>query len=198
MSRAITIYSDVDGVLTTPFKTYDGQRFSKQYSDRDAYAINVLKPWLVLISQDPTNRAWAEHKGIEFVHANTDSSEGKFKALCDHWYSERKGKTVEWSDPDNPPDDVYNILRPDYIYIGDSPYDWDCLKNARYGFIPLDGSTILKRQASTVDYVHILNRQGGCGCLEEFLELMMTRFWKELFPKLNPLSDLLKQALEKR
>lgn len=178
MIQPIRIYSDIDGVLTAPFKIFDGVRFSKAFSDRDAYAIELLRPWLVFISQDSTNKVWAEHKKVEFVHADCSSSEGKFNALCTHWQS-RIGATV-----------------PNYIYLGDSLFDWDCLKHARHGFVPNDGSTLLYKKIMETPSIHVLGKCGGHGCLEEFLHLMVTQLWGDLSPLFMPISGMIKTFVE--
>jgi len=192
MTPSILIYADCDGVITTPLKYFDGVRFSKAFSDHDAYAISLLKPWLVLISQDPTNAAWAAHKGVEFVHVNGTTSWDKYIALCSDWAQRvREGKvTVDGLAPFSPDDR--------YIYVGDSLYDLDCLKHARYGFIPSDGSNLLRHQVAENAAIEVLDTSGGHGCLEEVLYKMIFKLWDDLSPHFRPIHETVRKLMEYR
>lgn len=158
------IFSDCDGVLTPPLKTLEctfvrdtyehrDQRWAKDYSDRDSWVIERLRDVFVVISTDARNEHWAKHKGLTFV---CPGEPDKVEMLRAHWRERVESGDVE-GDPD----------KPVYIYLGDSPQEWECLTSSVLGFIPSDASQLLQRKAANVRKVRLLESRGGEGCVEE-------------------------------
>ena len=151
--NSMIIFSDVDGCLTSSYKTYSDintglpLRVSKAFSDKDTTAIKILcinKIPLVLISGDlKINAAWAHMHDVIFHHEPNDKWE---------FIQKRYWKYIE---------------KP-WAYIGDSLPDFNCLKNATHSFVPADCSKILIKKLSEANKPPmILYTNGGCGVLDD-------------------------------
>jgi len=174
--RDFLVYADIDGVLTPCQKLfwcrspditeYEDERWYKTFSDRDSYVMRLMKDDLVFISNDRRNEYYTNYKGHKFCfidHANGD----KFDGLKRDW-AERVSNGEVSGDPEVPR----------YFYIGDTPFDWLCLRRAIHGFVPSDCSVILyhKWKSDTAgQHITRLDTKGGEGCLEEMVYSMMRR-----------------------
>lgn len=179
-------YSDIDGVLTPPRKLFqcfprpdeapngammfherEDDRWSKEYSDRDSWAMLRLKDHLVFISHDKRNEEYVKYKGHKFVYA-PHSKGDKSLVLNRDWNDRlRTGEVVGESN------------KPVYLYIGDGLFDYQCLREAKFGFIPDDADPLLVAKLhskhmlpnppskATLDKVAVLVAGGGNGCISE-------------------------------
>lgn len=143
------LYADFDGVFTPPFKVWyidTGFKKAKIISDRDNFALDKLNP--IIISKDASvNKEWCDRRNIKFIHCPNK----KYDELATY----HRVKFNE--DPEN-----------NYIYVGDSMFDFECLKNARVAYVPNDASKLLLRELDRVGSGYIrLDANGGEGVLEE-------------------------------
>lgn len=168
-------YADVDGVLTPPRKLFqcfplderEDDRWSKEYSDRDSWAMQRLKDHLVFISHDKRNREYVEYKGHKFVYA--PHSDGDKSIVLERDWRERVQSGEVVGEPN----------KPVYLYVGDGPFDYRCLAGAQFGFIPGDADPLLVfklRNANllpnppskaVLNKVSVLSADGGGGCISE-------------------------------
>lgn len=160
-------YADVDGVLTPNRKLFqcravdtkiDWQdtRWYKEYSDRDSFVLQNMKDHVVFISHDKRNTYYVCYKGHKWCYA-AHSSGDKYEVLKEDWRQRVDAHEIE-GDPHDPR----------YIFIGDAPFDWLCLKNSMLGFMPFNSSEFLlekvrREEASHVEHLPV---SGGEGCLE--------------------------------
>jgi hypothetical protein len=172
------VYCDIDGVMTHCSKLMHcveregpilsnnwitpDRRWYKEFSDRDSFVMQRLKDHLVFISHDKKNEYYCQYKKHKFVYASHDDGD-KFNVLLRDWKERIANGEVE-GDPNNPV----------YIYLGDAPFDLQCLINAKYGFIPADSSQLLhsKVKLSNLKHIETLKSGGGQGCLEEAILLL--------------------------
>lgn len=157
----MTIFCDMDGVITKPFKVWDksGKRF-KIFSDRDSSVISWFKhrldTRLIFISIDKIiNKKYAKHKEIKFIHANRYD---KYEYIKEY-YEEMFGSLPDY----------------EYTFIGDSMADFKALSKAQFAYTPSDASLILQNSMKTIkknkDHAWIKAPiKGGEGVLE-FVQL---------------------------
>lgn len=183
MKRDFLIYADIDGVLTPCTKLFRctperpkpaiEDRWSKTYSDRDSYVLRMMKDDLVFISNDKRNKYYTDYKGHKFCfvdHADGD----KYDGLKKDW-AERVRNQEVCGDPE----------KPRYLYIGDAPFDWLCLKHAIHGFVPADASIILLDKCCGLRKITRLSKRGGEGCIESMMYNLSIR--QEEFPMVSDL-----------
>ena len=149
------IYSDFDGVLGSATKTWilddyvcTGRTYSpkriivaKTFCDKDRIAIELLNGSFTIITHDPkVSSEWARERNINHIPVPRNSSKLAY------------------------------IRHKEFIYIGDSLKDYDCLAAAYMAFIPADASKLLikKLDANNVDYIKVQS-SGGQGVLEDVL-----------------------------
>jgi len=161
------IYVDVDGVMTPcrklmqcvqpKTKGMPDTRWYKEFSDRDSFVMMRLQEQLVFISHDKRNKHFCNYKKHKFVYA-PHSAGDKFNVLLQDWKHRIENKEVRG----NPND-------PTYVYLGDAPFDWQCLLNSKHGFVPSDSSSLLltKMKMANKKHIETLKAPGGAGCLEE-------------------------------
>lgn len=136
------IYCDCDGCLTPTKKSYyfadNRLQKIKSFNDKDLYIFGLLKDNITIISKDHIiNEQWAHSHNIDFIYVPSDSK----KEL--------------------------HIRHKEYIYIGDTMHDFECMKNATRAFMPLDGSRILyDKLLQSKSNIEIININGGDGILE--------------------------------
>ena len=171
----LILVSDVDGVLTSDQKGFWGQcnlyngfpqrgmddiEFAKCkfFSERDNWCLEMLKGKVLLVSQDPWNQLYADHKGLPICIFKGGPGE-RFTAMRDF-----AKKHFHFDDFD-------------YVYLGDSMSDWICLSNAVLGFVPSDCSEFLRMKiCAQGKTVARLNSNGGHGCLEDALLFMRQKY----------------------
>jgi 3-deoxy-D-manno-octulosonate 8-phosphate phosphatase KdsC-like HAD superfamily phosphatase len=135
-------------------------------SDRDTCFIGVLKKHIgfTVISMDSkVNKNWCYKRHIGFIYTNDkDKKIDNLNAHCEQ-----------------------NDIK-EYIYIGDSLTDYDCLANSKLGFIPANASQFLKIKIKkaypgrltkftnnmTENPIIQLDSHGGHGCLEEMTYML--------------------------
>lgn len=166
------IYSDIDGCLTQPYKIYGGNQTLKAFSDKDAFTISVLRPHIVLLTQDYKNSNWALHKDLSCVVAQQGLC-GKYDALKNNWRQHIANGILA---PETNGDPLNQ-----YIYLGDSIYDLECLQNAAFGFVPKDHSIILGQKIKNLINIVVLESNGGLGCFEEMACFLAKSCWADTF-----------------
>ena len=157
----IPIFCDIDGCISQNRKlwTENGKQFykSKALSDQDAYIINKLGNQIVLISGDrEVNAAWAKRRDANFIFTAAEQVHGdKWKFLQDYW----KRHILDGTEPQD-----------NYIYIGDSMPDLNCMINAKIAYMPNDASLVLQYALNDVGVdAIVLDANGGEGVLDEVI-----------------------------
>jgi hydroxymethylpyrimidine pyrophosphatase-like HAD family hydrolase len=154
--RKETVYGNADG--SSFVAQHEDARWSKDFSDRDSWVLMRMKEDIVFISHDRRNEHYIGYKGHNFCCASHDDGD-KFEVLR----KDLKERLMH-GDADGDPEAL------NYVYIGDAPFDYECLKHARYGFIPQDASPLLVKKIFATDcqrHVRQLQARGGEGCIEE-------------------------------
>jgi len=179
MKPEFLFFVDIDGVLTPCRKLFHcipslrmdrpDCRWYKEYSDRDAWVMLRMMDELVFITQDVRNHEYIKYKNNKFVYASHDVGD-KWQVLKIDWK-----KRVEDGEVAGDPE------APHYIYIGDSQFDYQCLKNSQIGFIPRDASPMLKRKVQHSQHIFELDSLGGGGCIEEAVLWMYDQGWRSSF-----------------
>ena len=146
---SIFLASDCDGVFTFPGKFYyedHGElKVYKRFSDRDSIAIQFLqdnKVEIVIVSGDKrVNELWCKHKKIQFEYCPYHKSK---LALLQKKYAKQ--------------------IQGQWVYIGDSIVDAECLNVSTLAYYPHDVSlmllSVVKKSAIRAPI------DGGCGVLE--------------------------------
>lgn len=141
------IFSDIDGVVTLVQKGFyidSNNKLCKvkMFSDADSAIIHKFGRSLTFISHDAQiNKEWAQRHKVPFIHVQQGESK---------LYYILKNKSKKYQ----------------YIYIGDTLYDYECLFQAKIGYIPQDASTSLIRKIEYRPNIIIVPKNGGCGILD--------------------------------
>lgn len=159
------IFIDFDGCLASQGKIWFDNRLGigeaisvyKTISDHDSWAIDTVKQHVhicILSGDNRINEAWAKRRGVDFVFTCAKGfHQDKWIHLLE--YLDKKG----FSTPDGPEP---------YYYLGDAMPDFQCMKNARYAFMPADACKILKRLNKNLDLGFVqLETISGQGVFEE-------------------------------